>query len=139
MRRHGVGWGSVSAFLLSARYALGKGLQQEHTHLTTFPTRRDDRNGPNLSEPWFSQERHRPSQGKLSDSSHRSPRNHMGGKSRANSIFGAWDQQAEKGTAVSDLSSKARQTQRPPWGSPSQRHHVPSRHLTPSFLLSTKG
>lgn len=110
------------------------------THMTKlFPTRQDDRNGPSLSEPWFSQEGDQPSQGRHSDSSHRPPRNREGGKSGVNSISGAWDQQAEKGAGGSELSPMARQTQRSPCGSLSQRHHVPSRHLTSSFFLSTKG
>lgn len=63
----------------------------------------------------------------------------MGGQSGVKSISGAWSQQAEKGAGNLDLSSKAGQMQRPPWGSLSLTHHVTLRNRIPLFFLSTKG
>lgn len=53
----------------------------------------------------------------------------MGGQGGENCRPGAWRQQAEQGAGNSDLSSKARQARRPPWGSLCEKHHVTLRNL----------
>lgn len=63
----------------------------------------------------------------------------MDGQRAVNSISGTWSQQAEKAATESDLFKGKTDTKATPRGSLSQRHRVPSRHLTPSSFLSTKG
>lgn len=112
-------FGRAGGARASASLLLGRELQPEHTPGTIYFPQARRQKCPSLSEPWFL--RRQASRGKHRDCGQRLPRKLVGGQSGVKSISGAWSQQAEKGAGHLDLSSKARQMQRPPWGSGSDR------------------